>query len=184
MRVELINGPGIVPGARLRTLHGTEERRVAVRISLDREVGLTRHPDGRWVTIPSVDQVLVVVPAADDASMAEVLSFDPDTLIDAFNTALAAVGKNKAKLSHKAPIFIALDEPSRARHSEANAGLAAKAQWRELVSVPRHTSQTASRIGFVDRVRREFAEMMGVDVADVVVEFRLVSKGPAREEDK
>jgi hypothetical protein len=49
-KVELISGPGIVPGARLRAIKGSEEREIAVRSSLDREVGLTRRPNGAWAT--------------------------------------------------------------------------------------------------------------------------------------
>ena len=71
-RVELKAGAGIVPGARLHAFHGSEAREIAVRTSLDREVGFTRHPDGRWITIPTVDEIVVAVPSAEDPSSAEV----------------------------------------------------------------------------------------------------------------
>jgi hypothetical protein len=185
-RVEVVNSAGVVPGARLRTFDDSLEREVAVRTSFDREIGLTRHPDGRWVTIPKMDEVIVVVPAANDATMAQVLSFDPKTLLSVFNTALAAAQKKNADLSPKAPIFIALDEAHRGRHTEANSGLASKAQWQELVplsAVQQHSAQV-SQAGddFIERVRREAAQRFNVEPKQVTVEFRILSRGSLHDE--
>jgi hypothetical protein len=168
-RVELMSGPGIVPGARLRAIKGSEERVVAVRVSLDREVGLTRRPDGSWATIPRMDEVVVVVPSNDDSDTAEVLGFAPNVIIAAFDAALAALERANPDFSRKAPIFVDVDD----------VGLKAKAQWQTvlpLASVPRHLpSQTGSAVGFIERVRQEFAELHGVDVGNVTVEFRIKS---------
>jgi hypothetical protein len=179
-RVELKAGAGIVPGARLRMFHGSKAREVAVRTSLDREVGFTRHPDGRWTTIPSVDEVVVAVPSAEDPSSAEVLSFDREVIIDACNAALAARKNEYPELSHKAPIFIALDTAD-SRHSSdaASSGLKAKAKWRTsvpLAAVRTHKSPFVPPAeSFIERVKREFAELNGVDVSKVVVEFRIIA---------
>jgi hypothetical protein len=175
--VEVITGAGIVHGARLRATKGSHQRDVAVRTSLDREVGLTRHSDGRWATIPRMDEVIVVVPSMDDANAAEVLSFASNAIVGAFDAALEARQREKPDFSPKSPIFVALDEVPRRHPSES--GLKAKAQWHTVlpltsVSRPR-LSQTGSAVGFIERVRQEFAELHGVDVSNVTVEFRIKS---------
>jgi hypothetical protein len=179
-RVEPIKGPGILPGARLWTVLGDEKRRVAVRTSLDREVGLTRHPDGGWRTIPNVDEVIVVVPSAEHPGAAEVLSFDPDVLVSVFDATLAAREKQNADFSPKAPIFVALDRSEREDPADIASGLKARAQWQTLVPLsavplPCKASEPASTEGFIDRVKREFAQLNGVDVSKVVVEFRIIA---------
>jgi hypothetical protein len=178
IQAEVKPGPGIVPGARLLTMAGSEEREVAVRTSLDREVGLTRHPDGRWMTIPNVDEVVVAVPSAEEPDSAEVLCFDSDVMIEAFDAALAARMKQDSKLSHKAPIFIALDHSAKGSSPNLQSGLKTKSKWRTLiplsaVSMPSLARPSAE--GFIDRVKREFAELNGVDVSKVVVEFRIIA---------
>jgi hypothetical protein len=80
-------GAGIVPGARLTAVTGSEPRTVSVRTSLNRELGLMRNDRGRWRTINKVDEVLVAVPS-DDKLFVEVMSFDPNLLTQIFNDAL------------------------------------------------------------------------------------------------
>jgi len=177
--VELKPGAGIAPGARLRTFDGPKECEVAVRTSLDRKVGLTRHADGRWNTIPKVDEVVVAVPSAEEPASAEVLCFDRDVIIEAFDAALAARKKKHPDLSHKAPIFVALDSSSKRRSPDFSSGLKTKSKWQmsvplSAVSVPRSSSGRSAQ-GFVERVKREFAEMNGVDVSKVVIEFRIIT---------
>jgi hypothetical protein len=175
LRVELKAGAGIVPGARLRTFHGTEARQIAVRTSLDRKVGFTRHPDGRWKTIPAVDEIVVAVPSAEEPGSAEVLCFDRKVMIDACNAALAARKKEYPRLSHKAPIFIALDTSDEGDPPE---NLKAKAKWRTTVPLAagrtRDSASTPAK-SFIERVKREFAELNGVDESKVVVEFRIIA---------
>jgi hypothetical protein len=171
LRVEMKTGAGIVPGARLRTFHGSEAREIAVRTSLDREVGFNRHPDGRWITIPTVDEIVVAVPSTEDPSSAEVLSFDREVVIDACNAALSAQKRQYPELSHKAPIFIALDTSDKGRSSKVASGLTAKAKWR--ISIPLGTVRTPRVESFIERVKREFADLNGVDVSRVVVEFTI-----------
>jgi hypothetical protein len=74
---------------------------------------------------------------------------------------------------------MALDAASGGRYAVVDSGLKTKAQWQTLVplaSVPRHRlSQTESAVGFIERVRQEFADLHGVDVSKVTVEFRITS---------
>jgi hypothetical protein len=148
-------------------------REVAIRTSLDREVGFNRYPDGRWITIPTVDEIVVAVPSAEDPSSAEVLSFDREVVIDACNAALAAQKKEYPKLSYKAPIFIALDASDKGRASKVASGLTAKAKWR--TSIPLGTVRTPRVESFIERVKREFADLNGVDVSKVMVEFKIIA---------
>jgi hypothetical protein len=100
-------------------------------------------------------------------------------LIEAFDAALAVRQKENPRFSHKAPIFIALDASDRGRFPDLTSGLKERAQWKTLIplaSVPlRGSAATASNEGFIDRVKREFAELNGVDVSKVVVEFRIIA---------
>jgi hypothetical protein len=169
LHVEIKQGPGIVAGARLRTFEGSYERTVAVRTSLDREVGFARNADGDWLTIPKVDEVVVAAPSIENPASAEILCFDRDVMIKVFDATLAAA-KNRS-LSHKVPIFIALDD--------AKAGLKAKAKWRTLVPLAAASAGKGSSPGateaFIDRVKREFAEMIGVDASKIALEFRIIT---------
>ena len=124
-----------------------------------------------------MDEVIVVVPVDDASKLAEVLGFTPDAIITAFNAALEARQMEKPDFSNKAPIFVSLDKVSRGRPAES--GLKAKAQWQTIVplaSVPRQRlSRAGSAVGFIERVRQEFAELHGVDVSKVTVEFHVKS---------
>src|SRR5579863_9668743 len=73
--VEDKGGPGVVPGARLRVSKESKVMRVAVRTSLDRQVGLARNADGSWMTVGSMDSVIVVAPSVENPDCAEVLEF-------------------------------------------------------------------------------------------------------------
>jgi hypothetical protein len=83
-------GQGFVPGARRIAIRGAAEIKVAVRTSLDREIGLMRNADGNWRTIPKVDMVVVAVLAVGDLTSVEVFGFDPKVLKREFDAALAA----------------------------------------------------------------------------------------------
>jgi hypothetical protein len=177
LRVERKPGQGIIPGARLRTFLGSKVSQVAVRTSLDREIGFARHPDGHWMTIPNVDEIVVAVPSDEDPSSAEVFGFERDVMIKCCDAALAAREKGRAKISYKAPIFIALE--SNQRHpADPTAGLKIKAKWRTLIplaSVTTESSSAESTESFVERVKREFAKLTGVDVSKITLEIRVVS---------
>jgi hypothetical protein len=178
-QVTLVPGAGIVPGARLLASRGGESHVVAVRSSTDREVGLTRRPDGRWATIPRVDQVIIVIPSAAEPDAAEVLSFAPNDLTRVFDAALESRLAEEPGLSPKAPIFLAVDEfVTLDRPSTDHVGtMQIKPQWREVISlaeVPKQ-SPSSTAAGFIERVRQEFADLHGVDASKVTVEFRITS---------
>ena len=176
--VEPISGSGILPGARLRAKKGAVTRNIAVRTSLDREVGLTRNSDGDWSTIPRMDEVLVAVPSVGERGSAEILSFAPKLLIHAFDQALKARQSENRDFKLKSPIFIALDDVVRGDDASERA-LKAMSQWSSLVpltAVSRpHVSENESESEFFDRVRQEFAERHGFDPSKVRVEFSVTS---------
>jgi hypothetical protein len=185
--VEPIRGSGILPGARLRAKKGAVTRNIAVRTSLDREVGLTRKSDGDWSTIPRMDEVLVAVPSDDERSSVEILSFAPKVLIRAFDKALKVRQGENPDFKLKSPIFIALDEVVHGGAASEQA-LKAMSQWSSLVpltavsrphvseAVSRpHVSENESESEFFDRVRQEFAERHGFDPSKVRVEFSVTS---------
>ena len=173
-RILDVRGPGIIPGGRLKIVASLHESIVAVRTSPARELGFARRPEGRWVTLPKVDEVLVVVPVVSDAEKAEVLAYDARTLIEAFDAALAAQGEESSKRFSTAPVFIALDgEPT------VTSGLKSKAKWQMVVKrselSKRQQAQPSATAAFLERVKREYAEMSGVDVNKVVIEFKIIT---------
>jgi hypothetical protein len=169
-----LRGAGIIPGSRLKVVDGSGERTVAVRTSLARELGFARRPEGRWVTLPKVDEVLVAVPAGDNADEAEVLAYDADTLMDVFDAALAAQDRQGSKRFSTAPVFIALDGKS-----TLTTGLKSKAKWQMVIPRSELTNRRQAKpfttAAFVERVKREYAEMNGVDVSQVVIEFKIIT---------
>jgi hypothetical protein len=174
--VEEVPGRGIMPGAKVQISEPGKKPRVAtIRVSLDREVALTRHPDGKWVTVPNVDEVIFVVPAADGSDSAEVLSFRPSIVIDAFNHALDRLKRQNPALSYKAPVFVALDDATDDDFATASSALKEKAQWTKVISIDsvRRSRQRESVREFRERVHREFAKLQGLDISDVAVEFTI-----------
>ncbi len=124
-----------------------------------------------------VDDIVVAVPSAEAPSSAEVLCFERDVMIEACNLALTARKKeNSSFVSYKAPIFIALDR-GKGHTSDVTVGLKIKAKWSTLIplaDVP-IASQTLPGDLFIERVKREFADLNGVDASKVVVEFKIIS---------
>jgi len=171
-----VTAAGIVPGARLQVKKvGEPKKRVAVRTSKDRKVGLMRDPDtGDWRTIPEADEVVVAVQAQDNPNLAEVFGFEPEVLIRAFNAlaAKALAGKSREK-ALKSPIFIALDheldDPD-----ELRSNLKKKSSWSMIVPLNPPKTAAEGNVGFVERVKREFAELNGVDISKVLVNFQII----------
>jgi hypothetical protein len=176
--VDLKPGPGVVPGARLLvSVDGVKtSRTVSVRTSQDRELGLMRNDKGDWRTIGNVAEVLVAAPAEDNTSI-EVMSFTPEVLINAFNNALNK--RPKLKRDQRLPLFLPLDDKRLRRSGAVISGLKDKSTWRETITpdddMLRKSAEKFSSRSFVDRVKREFAELNGVDVSRVTVEFRILS---------
>ena len=175
--VELIPGAGVVPGVRLKATKNSNTLIVAVRTSLRRAIGLMRNPDGGWKTIPNVDEVVAVTPATDDLRCVEVFGFDPKILIKIFDAALAAQLKRYPRLSNEAPIFVSLDEGRRGGTTKTISNLKAQAQWNLIMPLDLTTTagsyRSEANTGFIERVKREFAELNGVDVSKVSVDFRI-----------
>ena len=174
---ELVSGPGIVPGARLRATAGPAAgKQIAVRTSQDREVGLLRREDnGKWRTIPKVHELVVAVPSLTNPDTSiEVFCFDSKTVIALFDAAVEKAGSRA--LSYKAPVFIALDESPQKGSGALAGGLGAQAKWREEISVKSIAAKLPNQSdGFIERVKREFADRNGVDVSKVVLEFRILA---------
>ena len=174
--VRQVTAAGIVPGARLQVKKdGEPKKRVAVRTSKDRKVGLMRDRDtGDWRTIPDADEVVVAVQAQDNPNLAEVFGFEPEILIRAFNAlaAKALAGKSREK-ALKSPIFIALDheldDPD-----ELRSNLKKRSSWSMIVPLKPPKMAAEGNVGFVERVKREFAELNGVDISKVLVNFQIV----------
>jgi hypothetical protein len=171
--VAIKSGPGIVTGARLQASKGSQEFEIAVRTSLDREIGLTRSLEGRWLTVSKVDEVVVVVPSTRDPHSAEVIGFDSTVLIDVFNQKLKELEEKNPKFALKSPVFVALDAPS---GEGPEVALIARAAWTTLVPLASLPESNESVPGsFIDRIKREFAALVGVDVNTVRVEFNIIA---------
>jgi hypothetical protein len=180
-QVEIAHGPGIVPGARLTALKEGSPVLIAVRTSSDREIGLLRNQNGAWRTIPKVDLVLAAVPA-NDAPAADVFAFDRDVLLNVFNATVDVTEKNKrTKSRFKAPIFIALDDVTNSRMGKIQPGLKAGARWQVQIPTSRSALPIASgktpesHTQLIERLKRQVATSIGVDMSKVVLEIRIIT---------
>jgi hypothetical protein len=174
--VSLVNGPGIVPGAQLKTeKKGEEPRTISVRTSLDREVGLLRQRNGKkWRTISRVDEVVVAVPDTEDASKIEVFGFDPDVLIAVFDAAME--GRKQSINAHKAPLFVPLDRVRKSAAGNVIPALKSKALWRKVVpleqlSISNAPSKNSAAL-LIDNFKRELAAEL--NAKEVRVEITIV----------
>ena len=177
-RVKVMKGAGQVPGTRLRVWYPGSEasRKVAIRTSADREFGFTRQADGSWTGISRMDEVIVSAPSAGDPACAEVLSFNTRALVAVLEKALEQEKLRTPSLSHKTPIFLPLDH--KPGGSERTVGLKPLSNWSQEIpfsSVPKPVAIPTERVGeFIERVRREYAELTGVEIDRVRTEFRIV----------
>ena len=167
---------GVAPGARLLATKGSRTLRVAVRTSLTRRVRLMPRGDGSWRTVSDVDLVVVAVPAYRKSTAIEVLGFDPETMIGRFNAALKGRrGGSETDL----PVVVALDEKTRRGSRNVPADLKSAALWHHVLPLDAPSlldvANSQSHKGFVERVKREFAELNGVDASKVTVEFKIIS---------
>jgi hypothetical protein len=169
---------GAAPGARLIATRGAEKLKIAVRTSKGREVGLLRRVDGGgWRTVPEVDEVVVAVKSRKNHgnhTSIEVLGFDPDTLVGIFD----AVTKGKKMCDSDTPVFIALDEKAEKGSTSVGVGLRAKAKWKKDIVLNAQILSAlpqAEPSSLIERVKREFAELNGVAIDKVIVEFRIIT---------
>lgn len=168
--VEKIKGRGIRPGAQLRASKDRADFLIAVRTSASRKVGLLRTPSGSWKTIDRVHEVVVVAPAFHAPQLIEVLGFDANVICAAFDNELSSQITKMPNLSKKAPIFLSLDETQSSRLCFL--GLRKLARWSMILATDEQRLDI--RESFVQRVTREFAELNGVDVSRVRVEFHIL----------
>jgi hypothetical protein len=195
--VVAVKGSG---GARLRCIRDGASINVMVRTSSDRWVGWMRDNAGGWKGLQATD--LVVVAAANsqyNPSSADVFVFEPSVVRDAFDRNLASRLHHSPTLSRSAPIFVCLDPAKAGSPTSAGGDLKSKATWRGATTLPRskgapdpsaredhqvddhrvedhrvedHRPEDPSD-GFAARVRKEFADLVGVSVDRVAVEFRV-----------
>jgi hypothetical protein len=171
-------GPRIVPGAQLFAVKGTQTITVAVRTSLSRAIRLNRDAAGRWRTIGEVDEVMALVPAQDDPSRVEALRINANALKEVFDAEVAAQQSRGLNPPLDAPISVSMDEKRPPGSGAAFPGLKARAKWSQefpLSQVVAETPELNRQAGFVARVKREFAALIGVDEGKVVVELRVVA---------
>lgn len=168
--IELVASPGVIPGARLKARKHGVDLQIAVRAASDRELGLVRDGNNRWKTIPRMDAVIAAAPAQGDRHHIEVYWFEAGELLQQFDQELARRLHHKSDFSPKAPIFLPLDDREGER-GPRQAGLKHLAKWNALVQA----ASVAPVNSFVERVKREFAALNGVDVSRVEVKFRILA---------
>lgn len=136
-----------------------------------------RSDDGKWQTISDVDLVMVAVPSAPRGGV-DIYCFKCNALIKHFEKCLAA---RKRPLSLKAPVFVALDDRPLKNSTCIGAGLGKIASWQEsmLLDEVSPISDKSVWDAFLDRVTRAAAKLIGVDAANISVEFRIVGKSGA-----
>ena len=167
---------GGLPGSRLQVFKNAKSSKVAVRTSYDREISFSRRPDGRWMTLNKVDEVIVALPSIDQIGAVEVMCFAPEVLIAALENVIAAKKGAADQAASKTPVFLALDLPFKPTTSGTASNLGEKSKWREIVSpvsIPQRSIEQDSVAEFLERVKREYAELVGLDVTKVSVEFRI-----------
>jgi hypothetical protein len=169
-------GRGILPGARLSASKGGETVEVSVKISPERLLGFSRKPNElTWRTLSSVDLVLTIVPSRSATGRLEVYCFEKSRLIEVFDRALDEMRRAGRAPSYEMALFVPLDEPSRKNVGHSEAGLAQLALWTDEVDSDHYQKHFASgQETFVERAKREFAKINGVDVSKVRVRFEII----------
>ena len=139
-----------------------------------------RNENGNWRTVTKVQEVLVAVPS-DDKTTVEVMSFKPELLIKVFSAALDA--KPNLKKDYRLSVFIPLDDKRMRRTGAVIPGLKAKSDWIEVIKpddeMLRRSAERFSTRSFIEKVKQEFADLNGVDVSEVFVDFRIRSAFPS-----
>jgi hypothetical protein len=170
-------GKGIRPGARLvaKPARGPAVE-VAVRTSRERALGFSRLDNGDWRTLQKVQLVLAVVPDRAEGAY-QLLAFESKTLKSWYGRALKALESAGRSPELAVPVFIALDEQSKKNVGHNIVGLKKAALWSVSIGLKQLEDQKLSedQETFVNRVKREFAERMEVDVSKVWVKFGLLA---------
>jgi hypothetical protein len=164
-------GQGYLPGSRVVAEKNEERIDFAVKASKERVLSFTRQSDDLWRTLHAVDQVLVIVPAADDADDAEVMAFKRDTLIAAFDRAWNALKKEKRALSFKIPVFVPLDKVARKNVGHDVGNLKAQVVWSVRLTAEqiRTMSSAEAEEDYIDAFIRRYAKDHRVEEHQVVI---------------
>lgn len=175
--VEVVRGSG---GARLRLSKDGKTALALVRTSSDRWLGWMRTQDGEWRGMGDGDLVVTaVLDREEKPTQAEIYALDPADVRKAFDDNLAAREASSPDLKKTAPIFVCMDEARGKGAATTGGNLKAKALWKlelPLVAAPRVEAPaklTESKESFAARVRQEFADLLGVSVEKVSVDFRV-----------
>jgi hypothetical protein len=164
-------GQGYLPGSRVVAKKGRKELTVAVKASKERTLSFTRQSDGHWRTLSVVDQVLAVVPTAADADDFEVMVFQPDKLIAAFDRAWKGLKKEKHPVSSRIPVFIPLDEVVRKNvgHDVSNLKALASRTFPLTPEQIQASSLAESEENYLDAFIRRYAKDHGVEEHRVII---------------
>jgi len=171
--VTVVAAPRVAPGARLTATKGAATLEIAVRTSQRREVGMIPNSDGRWKGVSGFDWCLVVVPSK-SSTMVEVICFNFTKLAEAFDE---HVRKHKLQTEAEVPLFVKLDAILFGKSTSPKSGPKLVA-WRD--EFPADEMGKRSKVKqvdeFINRVTREFADLVGVDAERVAVDFRISSE--------
>jgi hypothetical protein len=173
-------------GARVAIESGGRKGLALVRTSSDRWVGWMRK-DGEWKGFDEAE--VIIVSSIDNVQrprMIEIYAFDPKIVRDAFEKNLAARVAANPRFKVTAPVFVGLDNCKKGKPSSVSSNLSASALWMlklpideaDPASAAENTNSPAktpveTREKFAARVRQEFADLVGVPVDKVGIEFRV-----------
>jgi hypothetical protein len=164
-------GQGYLPGSRVVAEKNGEEMVVAVKASKQRVLSFTRQSNHLWRTLHAVDQVLAVVPAANNAEGAEVMAFKRDTLVAAFDRAWKALEEERRPLSFKIPVFVPLDKVARKNVGHAVGNLKALAIWSIRLTPDQILAKSSAEVeeDYIDAFVRRYAKDHRVEEHQVVI---------------
>ena len=168
-------GQGLLPGSRLVARKAGKDVEIAVKASAERTLSFTRRTKTEWRTASAVGLVLAIVPPLDGSEGIEVWALDQNKLIAKFNSAWKALEKSGRGVSFEQPVFVPLDKVSRKNVGHSIANLTECKKWIAQLTPDEVKRRTAGRSDetFYERVKREFAELSGVDISKVEVVFRI-----------
>jgi hypothetical protein len=165
-------GQGYLAGSRLvaKKKNG-KPTIVAVKASKERVLSFTRQPDGQWRTLHAVGLVLAVVPAEDNEEEVEVLAFEKDVLVIAFDRAWYALHKEQRPLSFNIPLFVPLDQVGRKNVGHDVGNLKKLSDWSVRLTPEQARAKSVDRTdaSYIDSFIRRYAKENGVDAHRVFI---------------
>ena len=168
--ISSVMSPEFLTGSRLIGVRFGSEYDFAVKACDGRRISFARRADGKWATLKSVDFMVVIVPTDDGVKEAEVMAFTARILIQKFEQAWQELKANGHPIVD-GRVSIPLDQISKKKSVHGIANIKAVSLW--SVEVTRsQVKATRPTDNFFDRVRREFADRLGLDVHQVEVDFK------------